>query len=799
MAKTRANIARDNAAKTQLPTTRKSGAQRVREHRERRKAAQTLLNGWAAASAQSKASKTVSSVGTAAARKNTPTVGNCVGNAAARKRPQKPSNETYIAPKIPKTTAQRMREYRAKKRAERVESSKIKYVDFTSSSSASNNTTTDIVSKIESFSAPTRLVDDTISDKLVSLSDIPAASALITIEEPKKQKQKWTIADKKAELEEPIKIEFVDFVSSANNDTTTDTESEVESFSIQTCPIGKAIMDKTLKPNTNSPQLKREENPELEELMNMEFVDFTSSPSTSNDTTTYIISTVETFSAPTRLIDDAISNNSVSFSDIPAHIPASSARAFIDKSLIKSRAEAQRLRMREYRAKKKAELAKPIKIKLVPSTSKDTTADIVGKVESFLAQTRPADDTVSDNLLPMTDTDAASAPKVIEKTLIETVNRACIKMVTQYGLPLSSMDSEAFRKDSGLNGSPVAISSRVVANKVKEVATKIRASIANELRGRMFSLKLDAAYKKCRGIFCVNAQFVVDAKIQVRSLGLIKMQQNNSAEYIRCEVVILLAEYNCYMGQVCACIIDNGLSIVIPDQNSTAAKCSVQNADIEVVETILEKMDGSKLTDSVRFTRCASHKIHLAVNDVLQHYNDNIEMLRSVFTKIRQELLQLKMRIRVLSIPPLDACTAWPSFFIMCKYMREHSNVFHTYLTKNIARPELWRFIETIVASFECVYQSSTRLEEPLTIGDFVCLWIELKMELSQINLELAVEMMSSMDFRMYEFLSNDFAQAAMYMDSRFNFTASSSLYLSNEAKLEAEVHSPRFPFLTVN
>lgn len=74
------------------------------------------------------------------------------------------------------------------------------------------------------------------------------------------------------------------------------------------------------------------------------------------------------------------------------------------------------------------------------------------------------------------------------------VSRAILNMVTRESLSFRILKSSSFQSlVNTMTTADVAINGTAIRADVKEAATKIKLKIANELKGRMFCLKLDEA------------------------------------------------------------------------------------------------------------------------------------------------------------------------------------------------------------------------------------------------------------------------------------------------------------------
>lgn len=120
----------------------------------------------------------------------------------------------------------------------------------------------------------------------------------------------------------------------------------------------------------------------------------------------------------------------------------------------------------------------------------------------------------------------------------DTFYKACITMVTKDALPIRTLKS----KGLGLFIDPigkalgVSMNSQNLVCKLKLAAANIKLLIAQELSYRMFSLKFDTATRLGRSFLGINAQFMVNDTIQVRTLAMIELTQRHTSEYLKCKL-----------------------------------------------------------------------------------------------------------------------------------------------------------------------------------------------------------------------------------------------------------------------
>lgn len=98
------------------------------------------------------------------------------------------------------------------------------------------------------------------------------------------------------------------------------------------------------------------------------------------------------------------------------------------------------------------------------------------------------------------DPNASSVSETIKKTITikmtsKTLSRACVEMVTRDAIPFKVMHSNGFKSiiDPMSRALGITINASNLKDTVKETAASLKGIIASELKGEIFSLKIDSA------------------------------------------------------------------------------------------------------------------------------------------------------------------------------------------------------------------------------------------------------------------------------------------------------------------
>ncbi|XP_015119063.1 uncharacterized protein LOC107042508 isoform X2 [Diachasma alloeum] len=143
------------------------------------------------------------------------------------------------------------------------------------------------------------------------------------------------------------------------------------------------------------------------------------------------------------------------------------------------------------------------------------------------------------------------SPNILSST--EEIKRACIELATVNGGPLSIIDDSGFQRLlspllRAVNAQKCAkISSATIQERIEAEVEGIRASIRNDLIGKLISLKVDAATLFNRRFLCISGHYFDAGMIQVRTLGIIEMTHKYTAEHFKAEIEKMLKK-NLFIG-----------------------------------------------------------------------------------------------------------------------------------------------------------------------------------------------------------------------------------------------------------
>lgn len=117
---------------------------------------------------------------------------------------------------------------------------------------------------------------------------------------------------------------------------------------------------------------------------------------------------------------------------------------------------------------------------------------------------------------------------------IHALIMACVELITVNGRPFSLFEDSGFKKIlqpllEFFPKKPI-INSRSIPKYIKQMASSYRLELKEELKGKMLSLKIDGVSRHSKSIIGVNAQYVRDGKIFIRTLAMQTLTEKHTGK-----------------------------------------------------------------------------------------------------------------------------------------------------------------------------------------------------------------------------------------------------------------------------
>lgn len=292
-----------------------------------------------------------------------------------------------------------------------------------------------------------------------------------------------------------------------------------------------------------------------------------------------------------------------------------------------------------------------------------------------------------------------------------------IELVTVNGYPFSMLNASGmlgFIKPR-LNvirseGHSLSIDRLNIVKQVAEQSNRVRKYIAEELKGKTFSIMFDVCTIATLSMLGVNVTFMKDAEVVCRSLGTIEIERRHTAVNLADMIYDILAEFELSLFNVLTMTTDTAKNAVatsdvlnsiasenVPDDMAKESSSDIDEDDdelefgidieneaelqkvmdniaahtqlvTEMAQNIVDKNTSIQLINQVN---CGTHVFQLSVNDSLKESNslETIEMVHKMCVLMRTQIVMIEIRklgCKVI-LPPLENDTRWNGKFLMVR------------------------------------------------------------------------------------------------------------------------------------
>lgn len=146
------------------------------------------------------------------------------------------------------------------------------------------------------------------------------------------------------------------------------------------------------------------------------------------------------------------------------------------------------------------------------------------------------------------------------------LKEACLELITLNGRPFSLLEDSGFVKliDPILKGlkNPCVISSKSIRSMIEPSSKTIKAIIIEEIKGKLLSLKVDAATRMNRSFLGINVQFIKDGFINIRTLSVYELKDKHSGSYLKGVILEVLKSFDVKLHQIYTMTTDNGANML---------------------------------------------------------------------------------------------------------------------------------------------------------------------------------------------------------------------------------------------
>ncbi|XP_021709861.1 uncharacterized protein LOC110679476 [Aedes aegypti] len=404
-------------------------------------------------------------------------------------------------------------------------------------------------------------------------------------------------------------------------------------------------------------------------------------------------------------------------------------------------------------------------------------------------------------------------PAITIRMTVQRLLGGIVKMVTIHGLPFEATEWEGFQEVVGplLKAYNLTINRHNITKYVSKAAEGINFMISQELKGKMFSLKLDIVSKMYRSMLGINCQYINNSGVVVkRNLGIIELHNRHTSQNLKEELMKVLRCFSVDVRQIITITIDNASNMVklvklLSDESENAYEfCDTETDDVNTLEiedddfnaldsdvpekpAVLEwvrALEDFAPDEFVAAVRCGAHTTQLVVHDVCKE-EDHKETLKDIRKKVKKfRSTEYKAFFDVsegASYPSLPNETRWNSDYKMQLKLNKERSFFEKLGAQypDLDLSNCWDYIENYVAAFEPLYICTIAVQKlETTLSDFFIEWIRAYgsiFELDDSN-RFKKQLITAMDHRQRKLFCNRFFRVAIYFDPRLNFNGSTLL-----------------------
>lgn len=247
--------------------------------------------------------------------------------------------------------------------------------------------------------------------------------------------------------------------------------------------------------------------------------------------------------------------------------------------------------------------------------------------------------------LNLSESESSDVKKKCKKISIsmdkETLIKACVKMTTVHGLPFQTLEYNGFKDIiSPIQESlGITINSKNIHQYITKCSEKIKQTIIDEVKNKIVCLKMDSATKYDRSILGINLQYLVGPKIVIRTIAMIEVTKQHTAENLKIEVFNVLKEFNVNLSQILCITTDNGANMVKAVKllkESLELETEPEKENENLSEELQSHAEDIQVNLFVTSCRCATHTLQLCAIDVIKHHKENLQAIRDIVKKFKK-------------------------------------------------------------------------------------------------------------------------------------------------------------------
>ncbi|XP_037805572.1 uncharacterized protein LOC119599738 [Lucilia sericata] len=363
-----------------------------------------------------------------------------------------------------------------------------------------------------------------------------------------------------------------------------------------------------------------------------------------------------------------------------------------------------------------------------------------------------------------------ATPKLSSAVNKEHIQMALVELFTKCGRPLSMAEDPPFKMlvTPILEALDMKLNERSVMKNITQYSINLKNEIMEELRGRLISLKIDAATMNSISVLGVNVQYIKDNSVVIKTIAIKQLTQQLTSEYLKNIILEVLNSYEINLNQVVTITTDNGADMVKADNDL--------NDDISSSSSDEVCMDYDLPMDNITNVRCGTHILQLCAAEVMKSTDikQKLDSIRALIRKLRTQKYINSIKCGDYKMPSLDNVAKWSSTYLML----EHFVALKVFIDDNLdISDDIWTFADEFIKVFQVIYTATKKLQsENLIYSDLYIEITNITIQLDNLpHSDLKLYLTESLNRQKNKLLENNLFVTAIYLDPRIKVCLTSN------------------------
>ncbi|XP_073841362.1 uncharacterized protein [Musca autumnalis] len=139
----------------------------------------------------------------------------------------------------------------------------------------------------------------------------------------------------------------------------------------------------------------------------------------------------------------------------------------------------------------------------------------------------------------------------------------------------------------------------------------IKTEISNDLKGILFSLKMDVATRLDLSMLGINVQYIKHGKIVVKTLAIKELRSSHTSEYLKTVILDVLKEFDVDIRNILTITTDNGSNMLKTVRILNENKIAFWNSQKTIISEI------ANIVQAIPSTQVSVERLFSAMKNIL--------------------------------------------------------------------------------------------------------------------------------------------------------------------------------------